>query len=61
MIRPLYEALLERRRNRDRRRHVSEMRRLEQAAHAHMADFVEAMAVQLAEIRNLPEVSEPGR
>jgi hypothetical protein len=60
MLRPICAALRERRWNRDRRRHISEMRRSEKAACAHLADSLEAMAIQLAEIRSLPEVSEPG-
>jgi hypothetical protein len=59
MIGPWYRALRGRRWDRHRRRHISEMRRLEQAARAHMVESLEAMAIQLAEIRGLPEVSEP--
>jgi hypothetical protein len=58
MIRPLSEAVRKHRWNRDRRRHISEMCRLERAARTQMADSIEAMAQQLAEIRSLPEVSE---
>jgi hypothetical protein len=59
MIRPLYEAVRGRRWNRDRRRHISEMRRLEEATRAHKIHPIDAMAAQLTEIRSLPEASEP--
>ena len=55
MIRSLYAAARERYWNRDRRRRIAEMRRRERATFITNIDWVEAMAVQLAEIRALPE------
>ena len=60
MIGSLYRAARERRWNRDRRRRIAEMFEREWATSgAAMIDWVEAMAVQLAEIRTLPEVPDP--
>ena len=56
MIRSLYIAARERRWDRDRRRRIAEMRHRERAAFASNIDWVEAMAIQLAEIRALPEL-----
>jgi hypothetical protein len=55
MIRTLYVAARERRWNRDRRRRIAEMRRRENATFMAQIVCVEAMAIQLAEIRALPE------
>lgn len=55
MIRTLYIAARERRWNRDRHRRIAEMRRRENATFMAQIDWVEAMAIQLAEIRALPE------
>jgi hypothetical protein len=59
MIRSLYLAARERRWNRDRRRRIAVM--LERERTTRMAEIgcVEVMAIQLAEIRALPEVLEP--
>lgn len=58
VIRSLYIAARERRWNRDRRRRIASM--LERERLSRMADFdlLEAMAIQLAEIRTLPEVAK---
>jgi hypothetical protein len=55
MIRSLYIAVRERRWNRDRRRHIAEMLQRERATFIAQIDWVEGMAIQLAEIRMLPE------
>ena len=54
-MRSLYIAARERRWNRDRRRRIAEMQRRERASFIAQVDWVEAMAIQLAEIRMLPE------
>ena len=54
-MRSLYIAARERRWNRDRRRRIAEMRQRERASFIAQIDWVEAMAIQLAEIRMLPE------
>jgi hypothetical protein len=51
----------ERRWDRDRRRRIAKLLERERATVAATADWMEAMAVQLAEIRALPEVTEPLR
>jgi hypothetical protein len=61
MIGALYRRACERRWNRDRRRHASEMRRLEQTAQAREVDHLDALALQLAQIRSLPRVHTSGR
>lgn len=54
-MRSLYTAARERHWNRDRRRRIAEMRQRERATFMAQVDWVEAMAIQLAEIRMLPE------
>jgi hypothetical protein len=61
MIRSLYIIARERRWNRDRRRRVAEMLRRERASFIAQIDCVEAMAIQLAEIRTLPEAFQTRR
>ena len=56
-MRSLYAAARERHWNRDRRRRIAEMRQRERATFIAQVDWVEAMAIQLAEIRMLPEPS----
>jgi hypothetical protein len=56
MIRSLYLAARERRWNRDRSRRIARMLEWERASATAGIDWVEAMAIQLAEIRALPEV-----
>ena len=56
MIRSLYIVTRERCWNRDRRRRIAEMQRRERASFMAQINWVEAMAIQLAEIRTLPEV-----
>jgi len=54
----LWRAVGERRWNRDRRRRIAEMRQRERASFIANIGWVEAMAIQLAEIRALPEPLE---
>jgi hypothetical protein len=61
MIRSLYIAARERRWNRDRRRRIAEMLQRERSILTANVDWLEAMAIQLAEIRGLPEALEPRR
>lgn len=61
MIRSLYIAVREQRWNRDRRRRIAEMRRRERATFMAEIGWVEAMAVQLVEIRALPEAFQTQR
>jgi hypothetical protein len=61
MIRRFYRATCECRRNRDRRRRIAEMLERERRGGAAMLVWVEAMAMQLAEIRALPEAQDPCR
>jgi hypothetical protein len=61
MIRSLYHAARDRRWNRDRSRRVAAMLARERASFTNKIDWVEAMAIQLAEIRALPEAVEPRR
>jgi hypothetical protein len=58
MIRSLYYAARERRWNRDRSRRIAAMLARERASLMDKVDWVEAMAIQLAEIRALPEAVE---
>ena len=60
-MRSLYIAARERRWSRDRRRRIAEMRQRERASLIAQVDWVEAMAIQLAEIRMLPEPLGPPR
>ena len=55
MIRSLYIVACERQWNRDRRRRIAEMNRRERASFIAQIGWIEAMAIQLAEIRTLPE------
>jgi hypothetical protein len=57
MIRSLYILVCEARWNRDRRRRIAKMREKERTAITARIDWVEAMAIQLAEIRMLPEMT----
>lgn len=60
-IRSLYLAARERRRNRDRSRRIAAMLQRERATLTANAEWLEAMAIQLANIRTLPEALEPRR
>jgi hypothetical protein len=60
-LRSFFAAARERRWNRDRSRRIAEMLERERATVAATADWLQAMAIQLAEIRALPEVLEPRR
>jgi hypothetical protein len=55
MIRSLYWSARERRWNRDRGRRIAEMLRRERLIEMATVDWLEAMVIQLAEIRGLPE------
>jgi hypothetical protein len=55
MIRSLYWSARERRWNRDRGRRIAEMLQRERVIQMVTVDWLEAMAIQLAEIRGLPE------
>ena len=57
----LFDGVRERRWNRDRSRRIAKLLERERATVAATADWMEAMAVQLAEIRALPEAVEPRR
>lgn len=61
MIRSLYRGARERCWNRDRCRRIAEMRRREHASFMAQIDWIEAMAIQLAELRTLPEVLQTRR
>ena len=61
IFRSLFDGVRERRWNRDRSRRTEKMRERERATLAATADWLEAMAIQLAEIRALPEAVEPRR
>lgn len=61
MMRSLYIAVRERRWNRDRRLRIAEMQQRERTTFIAQVDWVEAMAIQLAEIRMLPEPLETRR
>jgi hypothetical protein len=60
-IRSLYVAHRERRWDRERSRRITAMLRSERATIATQADWLEAMAIQLVEIRTLPEAAHPSR
>ena len=55
MMRSVYIIVRERRWNRDRRQRIAEMQQRERASFIAQVDWIEAMAIQLAEIRMLPE------
>jgi hypothetical protein len=61
MIRSVYIVARERCWNRDRRRRIAEMQRRERAGFMAQIEWVEAMAMQLAEIRTLPEALQTRR
>jgi hypothetical protein len=61
MIRSLYLAARERRWNRDRSRRIAVMLERECAARTAEIGWVEAMAIQLAEIWALPEAPDRQR
>jgi hypothetical protein len=58
-IRSFYRAMRERRWNHERSRRIAKMLKRESATHAARAEWLEGMALQLAEIRTLPEAAEP--
>jgi hypothetical protein len=58
LFRSLCRALVDRRWDRDRRRRIAQMRRCERVKFIANVDWIEAMAIQLAEIRALPEPVE---
>lgn len=60
-IRALFFAVRERRWNRDRSRRVAAMLQSERTTLVTRAEWLEAMAIQLAEIWTLPEAVEPRR
>lgn len=60
MIRSIYLAARDRRRNRVYRRHGAVLLDQERANLVTEAERVEAMAIQLAEIRSLPERDREG-
>ena len=60
-IRSRYVAARERRWDRDRSRRIAAMLQLERATLMANVEWLEGMALQLAEIRTLPEVVEPSR
>jgi len=57
----LYRAMRERRWNRERSRRIAKMLKRESATHEARAEWLEGMAIQLAEIRALPEARGPQR
>ena len=61
MIRSLYCAARERRWNRDRTRRIEKLRARDHECRLAVIDWVDQMALQLAEIRTLPETPEPRR
>jgi hypothetical protein len=61
VIRSVYLAVREQKWNRDRRRRIAVMLERERTAAAAKIDWAEEMALQLAEIRALPEAPEPQR
>lgn len=61
MIRSVYIAVRERRWDRDRRRRITQMRQRDRETFIGNIDWVEAMAIQLAEIRALPQLLETQR
>lgn len=58
MIRSLYRSARERRWDRDRGRRIAELSQREHLIQMVDVDWLEAMAIQLAEIRGLPEPLE---
>jgi hypothetical protein len=58
MIRSLYRSARERNWDRDRRRRIAELSQRERLIQLVNVDWLEAMAIQLAEIRGLPEPLE---
>lgn len=60
-IRSLYLAVCERRWNRDRAQRIAYMLERERLMRISTFDRLEEMAIQLAEIRCLPEALEPSR
>ena len=61
IVHSLYFDAREREWNRDRRRRIAAMPHAERANLTATADWLEGMAIQLAEIRTLPEAVEPLR
>ena len=61
MIRSVYSSVRERSWNRDRSRRIDAMLKLERVGVAATAEWLEAMAMQLLEIRALPETMDPSR
>jgi hypothetical protein len=61
MIRSLYLAARERRWDRDRSRRIAVLLDRERAARTAQTGWAEAMVIQLAEIRALPEALESQR
>jgi hypothetical protein len=61
VIRSVYIAVRERRWDRDRRRRITQMRQRDRETFIGNIDWVEAMAIQLAEIRALPQLLETQR
>jgi hypothetical protein len=57
----LLRAMRERRWDHDRRRRIAKMLKREQASLDARTEWLEGMAIQLAQIRRLPEVAEPRR
>jgi hypothetical protein len=61
MIRSVYSSVRERSWNRDRSRRIDAMLKRERAGVAATAEWLEAMATQLLEIRALPETTDLSR
>jgi hypothetical protein len=61
IFRRFFAGVRERRWDRDRSRRIATLLERDRTRITAMADWIEAMAVQLAEIRALPEVTEPLR
>ena len=61
MIRSAYSAVRERSWNRDRSRRIDAMLKRERAGVAATGEWLEAMAMQLLEIRALPEPMDRSR
>ena len=61
MIRAAYLSVRERSWNRDRSRRIDAMLKRERAGAAATAEWLEAMAMQLLEIRALPQTMDPSR
>jgi hypothetical protein len=60
MIRHFFLSVQERRWNRDRSRRIAELLQRDRSSLAVQIDWLEGMAIQLAEIRTLPEVPASG-